>query len=77
MSRPIVPPFEADPFELQLCDYLRVPREEVAAGSFEVLESGLVRWQQQVDGKAVQRAVKLARETVDALRRRAVADPGS
>lgn len=74
---PTRPPIEPDPFELALCDYLRVPREEVAAGSFEVLESGLVRWQHQVDGGMVERAVKLDPATVEALRRRAVADPGS
>lgn len=72
MPMPELPPFEPNPVELVLCEHLQLPLDEVAAGSFEVVEeTGLVRWNQAVDAKLVQRTVKMDRHTLAALVERA------
>lgn len=66
------PPFEPNPFELELCRHLLLPLDEVAADSFEVDEAtGLIRWTQAVDGRLVQRTVKMDPGTVAAIAERA------
>lgn len=68
---PKVLPFEPDPFEIELASYLNLPHTEVVAGSFQPLPSGLVRWRQSVDGRIVERSVKLDPATLHALAEKA------
>jgi hypothetical protein len=68
---PTQPPLTPDPFELVLADHLGLPHTEVVAGSFETLPSGLVRWRQVVDGRIVERSVKLDAATLHALAEKA------